>query len=68
MERPATDLLATWNRDSAARDPAATLAWGAATFPGRVAFASSLGLEDQVISNPNRVKAISFGFFRSFDT
>lgn len=43
--------IATWNAAQAGRDPADILAWAATAFPGRVAFASSLGLEDQAITH-----------------
>lgn len=49
MATPA-DITA-WNAAQTGRDPADILAWAASTFPGRVAFASSLGLEDQAITH-----------------
>ncbi len=51
MPPPASADLAAWNAAQTGRDPADILAWAAQAFPGRVAFASSLGLEDQAITH-----------------
>lgn len=40
-----------WNDDLAGATPEEVLAWAARTFPGRVALASSLGAEDQVLAH-----------------
>ena len=42
---------ATWSAGLAGASAAETLRWAEATFPGQVAFASSLGLEDQVLTH-----------------
>lgn len=43
--------IAAWQQANADRDPGDILAWAAVTFPGRVALASSLGIEDQVLTH-----------------
>lgn len=43
--------LEEWRAELAGMTPAAVLSWAAQQFGGKVAFASSLGLEDQVITD-----------------
>lgn len=50
MPTPATSIPA-WQQAYAGREPGDILAWAAATFPGRVALASSLGIEDQALTH-----------------
>lgn len=49
MKPPSPERLADWNRELAGTDADGILAWAAATFPARVALASSFGLEDQAL-------------------
>ena len=43
--------LENWQRELSGRSPEDVLAWAAATFHGSVAFTTSLGLEDQVLTD-----------------
>lgn len=43
--------VATWQKETAAMSPEEVVRWTAATFGAEVAFATSLGLEDQVLTD-----------------
>ncbi|MFA4944769.1 MAG: phosphoadenylyl-sulfate reductase [Lentisphaeria bacterium] len=50
MTPPTPAQLEAWRRELAGATPETILRWAAAAFPGRVAFASSLGAEDQALT------------------
>lgn len=45
------ERIPDWNANLAGADPEAIIRWAGETFPGKVAFATSLGLEDQVLTD-----------------
>jgi len=51
MPAIAIATLETWQAELAGKSPGAILAWAAERFPGRIRFATSLGLEDQVLTD-----------------
>lgn len=51
MNQPTQTQIESWNKTQASRSPAEILSWSASTFPGRISFASSLGIEDQIITH-----------------
>ena len=46
-----TDQLADWKQEVSSKDALETLIWAVSTFGDKIKFASSLGLEDQVITD-----------------
>jgi phosphoadenosine phosphosulfate reductase len=51
MTQPAPQQIAQWQTTLAGMSAEDRLAWAAAQFPGKIRFATSLGLEDQVLTD-----------------
>lgn len=58
-----TERIASWQQELDSQSAEDTLRWAAAKFPGRIALASSLGLEDQVLTDMIARRAVGISVF-----